>query len=70
MKTVFQFLKAQHLANRTFATADAVKEQPGKIWSGFATAPHRIRPLGNRARAHMTPDATQQTSAQPEQAYA
>lgn len=70
MKTVFQFLKARHLANRVFATADAVKEQPGKVWSGFATAPDPIRSLGIRAWAHMTPDATPETPTQPEQAHA
>ncbi len=58
VETVFQFLKARHFANQVFETAEAVTERVAEVWEGFAASPDRIRSIGHRSWARLTPDAT------------
>ena len=58
VETVFQFLKARHLANQVFDTAEMVRKRVAEVWEGFAESPERVRSIGHRSWACLVPGAT------------
>ena len=51
VENIWQFLRQNYLANRVFATYDAIVEACCQAWNALAAAPDLIRSIASRAWA-------------------